>query len=38
MNEPHPRFPVEDHILNIGGDALLHYKFERKNTLHVTWE
>jgi hypothetical protein len=27
--EPHPRFPVQDHILNIGGDALLHYKFER---------
>jgi hypothetical protein len=23
-------FPVQVHILNIGGDALLHYKFERK--------
>jgi hypothetical protein len=22
--EPHPRFPVQDHILSIGGDALNH--------------
>jgi hypothetical protein len=24
-NEPHPRFPVEGHILSIGGDALKSY-------------
>jgi hypothetical protein len=22
-HEPHPRFPLEGHILNIGGDALV---------------
>jgi hypothetical protein len=25
MDQPHPRFPVQDHILSVGGDALSEF-------------